>query len=99
VQVQDDLRSLIVNHAIAEFGRSGLVVAKQGSGTFVADRREPIEVELTPTDGPVEYDCCLYETRWLSCVSVHDNPVQPTLRTVAPAGARTAEPVGVATTD
>lgn len=41
---------LTLRHALADLARSGLVVARQGVGTFVADQPAPIAVELGATD-------------------------------------------------
>lgn len=45
---------LTVRQALAELRRAGLVVPRQGVGTFVARRAQPLEVELNPGDWLVE---------------------------------------------
>lgn len=47
---------LTLRHALAELARSGLVVAKQGVGTFVAERPKPILVELGASHWAAEQD-------------------------------------------
>lgn len=53
---QYGVNRLTVRQALAELRRSGLVVPKQGIGTFVAQRLEPLEVELNPGDWLVEQE-------------------------------------------
>ncbi len=47
---------LTARQALAELARAGLIVARQGVGTFVARRSEPFVVELSPTDWAVEHE-------------------------------------------
>lgn len=45
-----EVNRLTVRHALAELARSGVVVTRQGAGTFVRDRPAPIPVELGASD-------------------------------------------------
>lgn len=47
---------LTIRQALAELARAGLIVARQGIGTFVAQRSEPFVVELSPSDWAVEHE-------------------------------------------
>lgn len=47
---------LTVRQALAELGRAGLVVPRQGVGTFVARRVQPFDVEISPADWAVEHE-------------------------------------------
>lgn len=47
---------LTVRQALADLARAGLVVPRQGVGTFVAQRMEPFEVEIAASDWAVEHE-------------------------------------------
>jgi GntR family transcriptional regulator len=51
-----DVNRLTIRHAVAELRRQGLVIARQGVGTFVAALPPPLEIELDPDDWLVEQD-------------------------------------------
>lgn len=51
-----EVNRLTIRQAVADLRRQGLIVVRQGSGTFVADLPAPLEIDLNPDEWLVEHD-------------------------------------------